>query len=760
MSRIVGKPVARVDARAKVTGAAVYTVDVVRPGMVHAAIVRSERAHAFIRSIDTTEAAGSPDVIGVFTAEHLRHLDPYYGHIIRDHPVLAVDKVRFMGEPIAIVVASTRLTARAAAATVTVEYEDLEPVIGIDDAVRDGAPLVHESRYRRGTGVAWETVPDDHLGTNVAHEAHLEWGDVEAALGAADLTVRTTGTYPMLYAYAMEPYAAVAEYRGGQLHVVSSTQHPFMVRAELARIFQVPHSQVQVEAPYVGGGYGSKSWTKVEPLAAVAAHLTGRAVRIGLTVEEAMLTTRADSARVIVSTGLTSDGAIMARDFQVDFNTGAYADSSPSILDKAVHRCFGPYRIPNLRIHARLLYTNTVPASSYRGFGAPQGNLAGEYNLDHAAHKLGIDPGQLRRRNLAAKGDELLPKRRPLDADIAADLDLLLTSLQRDPPQVDAPYRYGIGFGCSASDAGAFPTSTAMVRIGPDGSVLVSSGAVEIGQGSATVLSQIVAEELGLPMDAVAIAQSSTIATPFERTTNGSRTTTLVGLAVLRAAQAALADLRRMAAEVWSCGIDLVVASDGALCGPDGRAAGYGDVVTSWFGIDGGEAIGIGIVRPEGETKAMPPFWEIGVAGVGLLVDGETGQVRVERLATVGDVGFAINPAAMEGQDLGAATQGLGAALAEQLEYDGGQLTNPNLVDYRVPRSTDMPSIIDTILAQRQDGVGPYGAKGGGEGSLNPIGGAVMSAIARATGVWPDDVELPMTPERVWRLMRGSPDGR
>ncbi len=212
------------------------------------------------------------------------------------------------------------------------------------------APLVHESRYRRGTGVAWETVPDDHLGSNVAHEAHLEWGDVDQALAGSDLTVRTTGTYPMLYAYAMEPYTAVAEYRGDQLHVVSSTQHPFMVRAELARIFRLPHSKIQLESPYVGGGYGSKSWTKVEPLAAVAAHLSGRPVRVGLSVEEAMLTTRADSARVVVNSGFGGEGSILARDFRVDFNTGAYADSSPSILDKAVHRCFGPYRIPNLRI--------------------------------------------------------------------------------------------------------------------------------------------------------------------------------------------------------------------------------------------------------------------------------------------------------------------------------------------------------------------------------------------------------------------------
>lgn len=757
--RVVGHSVPRVDGRAKVTGAAIYTVDVVRPGMIHAAIVRSERAHARIRKVDTSAVTDVPDVLGVFTAADLAHLDPYYGHIIRDHAVLAIDKVRFMGEPVAIVVGTTRQAAAAAARLVTVEYEDLEAVIDLDDALQAGGPLVHERDYRRGTGVVWETVPERHVGTNVAHEAHLEWGEVDATLASAHLTVTTTAHYPMVYAYAMEPYTAVAEYRGGQLHVVSSTQHPYMVRAELARIFRVPQSAIQLEAPYVGGGYGSKSWTKVEPLAAVAAHLTGRPVRVALSVEEAMLTTRADSARITVRTGLTEDGTILARDFAVDFNTGAYADSSPSILDKAVHRCFGPYRIPNLRIHARLVYTNTVPASSYRGFGAPQGNLAGEYNIDRAAHELGIDPAELRRRNLVPKGGQLLPKRRPLDADLEADLDLLVDSLRSHEPELREGELYGIGFGCSSSDAGAFPASTAMVRVGPDGSVLVTSGAVEIGQGSATVLSQIVAEELGVSIDVVAVAQSSTAATPFERTTNGSRTTTLVGLAALRAARAAREELRRMAAEEWACAGDEITVADGCVRGPEGRMADYGEVIRSWYGLDGGDAIGIGVVRPEGDTKAMPPFWEIGMSGVGLRIDRETGQVRLERLATVGDVGLAINPAAMEGQDLGAATQGLGAALYEELQYDGGQLINANLVDYRVPRTTDMASSIVTHLAERRDGIGPYGAKGGGEGSLNPIGGAVASAVARATGRWSDEVRLPLTPERVWQLMREGEHG-
>lgn len=750
---VVGRSIPRVDGRAKVTGAAKYAIDMAAPGMLHGIVVRAERAHAKIRAIDRTDAADVPGVVRVISGEDLSDLDPYYGHIIRDHPVLAIDRVRFMGEPVALVVADSRAAGREAARRVRVQYEDLPAAIELDEALAQDAPLVHDSRYRRGSGVAWETVPDDHLGTNIAHEAHLEWGDVEAAMRSAHCVVNTTGHFPMLYAYAMEPYNTLADYQPGRLHLISSTQHPFMVRAEIARIFRMPHSAVHLEVPFVGGGYGSKSWTKVEPLAAVASYLTGRPVQVALSVEESMLTTRADSARVTVRSGFDEDGRFVARDLVIDFNTGAYADSSPSILDKSVHRSFGPYAIPNLRIHARLVYTNTVPASSYRGFGAPQGNLACEYNLDRAAALLGIEPREIRRRNLIPPGGQVLPGKRPLDADLVGDLDMLVDALEAEDDDPAPTVARAIGFGCSTSDAGTFPASTAVLRIGPDGTALVSTGAVEMGQGSSTVLSQIAAEELGLPLEEVAFVQASTIVGPFERATNGSRTTTLVGLAVQRAARAALAELRRMAAEVWGLNPDAVSVGKGQVVA-DGRTASYGEVVTAWFGIDGGEAIGIGLVRPEGETKAMPPFWEIGMVGVAVEVDPDTGAVRVARLATVGDVGCAINPAAMEGQDLGAATQGLGAALFEQLIYDGGQLTNPNLVDYRVPRTTDMPPSIITQLAERGDGIGPYGAKGGGEGSLNPVGGAVMSAVARALGSWPDEVRLPLTPERVWRLAK------
>ncbi len=755
--RHVGRSVRRADFAEKVTGAAMYCVDLMAEGMLHAQVVRSDRAHARIIAVRAEQARSAPGVAAVITGDDLDGLFPRFGHIIPDHCILAIGKVRYFGEPVALVVAETIFQAADAAGMVTVEYEDLPSVMTADEALRPGAPLVHEQRYPAGgdssfldqTAAAGEPA-DSARRSNVAHEASLEWGDVDAALAASAVVTETDARFPMLYAYAMEPYNALASFRDGSLTVHTTAQHPFMVRDDLARIFGLPLSRVRVISPYVGGGYGSKSYTKVEPMAAVAARATGRPVKLVLTIEESIYTTRVDAARVRMRSGFDADGKLLARDCEIELDSGAYADNSPLVLEKAVNRCFGPYRVRNVRVSGRAVYTNTSPASSYRGFGAPQGALAGETNLDQAAEQLGLTPADIRRRNLVGPKEELIPGKRPMDADLAADLDLLAASLAKGA-RPRAGELYGIGFACTASDAGAFPVSTATVRLAADGSVTVLSGSAEMGQGSRTVLSQIAAEELGVDLAAVQVVQSDTAATGYERTTGASRTTTLAGLAVQRACADVRAKLREMAAETFGCPAEHVRVDGGGVRRPGGEDASFGEVVTAWFGARSGEVTGIGIVRRAGETASMPPFWEIGMAGVALAVDPATGRVRVDQLVTVGDVGFAVNPRAVEGQDLGAATQGIGMALFEELVYDGPQIVNSNVVEYRVPRATDTARRIDTILAQRGDGVGPYGAKGSGEGALNPIAPAVAAAIARATGRW--SVRLPLTPERVWRLL-------
>ena len=754
----VGTSVRRRDLLEKVTGAAQYTVDVTMPGMLHATVVRSDRAHARILGIDAAEALAAHDVVAVVTAEDLAPLFPRFGHIIADHFILATGKVRYFGEPVAVVLAETLGAASDAARLVRVDYEDLPSVMTAAEALAEGAPLVHEEAYdatgddsfKNLTGkkhsVHFPEAEGEH--TNVAHEVDLEWGDVDAARESAHLVVENTVNFPMLYAYAMEPYNAVASYGEDGLTVVSTAQHPFMVRDDLARIFALPLSRVRVSAPYLGGGYGSKSYTKVEPLAAVASWVAGRPVKLVLSVEEAIYTTRVDTAEIHVRSSFDADGQILAREFDIVMDSGAYADNSPLVLAKSVNRCFGPYRVPNVRVRGRSVYTNTSPASSYRGFGAPQGNFAGETNLDRAAAELGLDGAEIRRRNLVRHGEAILPGKRGIDADLLADLEIAVASLERD--RRDVPF-YGTGVSCSASDAGAYPISTAHVRIQIDGSVIVSSGSTEMGQGSRSLLAQVAAEELGVDLGVVSVIQSDTSVSAYERTTGASRTTTLVGLALQRACADARAKIRDMAADVWGCAVDQVLDLPGAVQGPEGAKLGYGEVVRKWFGGSAGEVTGIGLLRREGVTQEMPPFWETGMVGVAVEIDPETGVVAVDQLVTVADIGFAINPQAVEGQDLGAATQGLGGALYEELVYDGPQLANANVVDYRVPRVTDMPRKIDLVLAERRDGIGPYGSKGAGEGQLNPVGGAVAAAVAQAVGRWPS--RLPLTPERVWRLL-------
>jgi len=757
--RIVGQSVRRRDLLEKVTGAATYTVDVVPSGTLHAKVVRSTHAHARITDIDRTAALQSPGVVAVITSDDLGGLFPRFGHIVPDHCILAIGKVRYYGEPVALVVAESVVAAADAAQLVDVRYEELPAVMTAAAALEPDAPLVHEEAYRASNDesfAAMAATPDDGASDasrdNVAHEVSLEWGDVNSAFAVAAAVVEDQVHYPMLYAYAMEPYNAVATFQDGHLHVVSTAQHPFMVRTDLARIFSLPLARVRVEVPYVGGGYGSKSYTKVEPLAAVGSWVTGRPVKLVLDVEESIYTTRADAADIRVRSAFDDTGCILAREFEIVLDSGAYADNSPLVLAKAVNRCFGPYRVPNLRIHGRSLYTNTSPASSYRGFGAPQGSLAGELNLDHAAQELGIGPVEIRLRNLVEPGQEILRGKRGIDADLKADLEMVADSLRRDAKSAPG---YGIGVGCSASDAGAFPVSTAQVRLQTDGSVLLLSGSTEMGQGSRSALAQIAAEELGVALTDVHVAQSDTGTGPYERTTGASRTTTLVGLAVQRACADARGKIATMAAEVFGGQAADYEPAPGGVRGPDGPVVGFGEVIVRWFGANAGEVTGIGLVRRDGATQKMPPFWEVGMVGVEVGVDEETGVVEVEQLVTVADVGFAINPKAVEGQDLGAATQGLGGALYEELVYDGPQLLNPNIVEYRVPRIGDMPRKIDTMIAERHDGVGPYGAKGAGEGALNPMAAAVASAVARATGHRP--TQLPLTPERVWRMLNGLP---
>ena len=742
----IGESVPRRDGIAKVTGAGRYTVDLGMPGLAHARVLRSPYPHARIRSIDAAAARSHPGVIAVVTADDLPDVNLVYGHSVADHPLIARDKVRFAGEPVVGIVAEDAVTADEALRLVDVDYEPLTWSTTARESLADDAPILHEQpgeqRSHRGFE---EDIERTH--PNVCSHSRQAWGDIEQAFAHADLVVEGEYRYPRSYAYAMEPYNAIARWAEDGLTVWTSGQHPYMVREDLAHCFGLPLASVRVIVPYVGGGYGSKSYTKIEPLTAALALRAGRPVRLALSIEESILTTRGDAATVRIRSAFDRDGHILGRQATILLDTGAYAENSPLVGRKAANRLGGPYRIPALDVTCSTVYTNTAPASSFRGFGAPQVTLAGESQLDEAADQLGIDPLEIRRRNVLAPGERPWPRARGIDADLRADLDLAAEELGWDTP---LPAGRGRAICLSASDAGSEPMTTSLVRVHADGSVTVTCGSTEIGQGSSTVLAQIAAGEMGVDLGRVHLLQSDTAAVSYDRSTGASRTTTLMGLAIQGAARDARTQLLAWAQESLAPdGPTPVEERGGVRIGTAFHD--WGAIVRAWFGGHAGECVGRGYIRRHGATREMPPFWEIGCVGVEVSVDESTGEIRVEKLVTVGDVGCAINPQLVEGQDIGAAMMGLGMATREELIYEDGNLVNGNLFDYRVPRTTDLPEL-RTVVAERGDGVGAYGAKGGGEGSLNPVAAAIANAVWRAAGVRLR--EAPFTPERVWRAIQ------
>jgi len=746
--QVVNHSVPRRDGRVKVTGRATFVSDLRLIGMAYAKVLRSPYAHAKIVSIDTSRAEARRGVYCVLTGNNLEGLNPYYGHAVKDHPLLAIEKVRYAGEPVAAVVAVDERTAFEALEYIDVKYEELKPVLTPQEAMEKDAPLIHQRKFEAGALRGFEGEVTAGKGTNICQEHHLKWGDVEKAFKEAAAVVEGEYYFPMTYAYAMEPYVAIAEVSDEGVTIYSSAQHPFMVRHDLKSVFNLPVSAVRLIVPFVGGGYGSKSYTKIEPLVAACSWKAKRSVKLQLTVEEAMLTTRSDDAYTWMRTAVDANGKIIARQARIYMNTGAYAENSPLVVEKSTNRCVGPYAIPNVQIDNYSFYTNTVPASSYRGFGCAQVTLPGESQIDELATKIGKDPYEFRLMNAAKPGEEFFPGMRPFDGTLKEDLEIAAKAVGWKEPLEKGR---GRGVACSGSDAGAYPLTSTAIRVYADGSASLMTGSTELGQGSHTVLPQIAAEELGIPVDNVRVVSSDTAITPYDRSTGASRTTTLMGRAVMEASREAIQQMVKMAADVLKVKVEEIqVIKGGVRCGE--AQLNWSEVISKYYALPDGEVIGRAYIRKDGDFAKLPVFWEVACTGVELSVDEETGKIQMEKLATVGDVGLAINPALAEGQDIGAATMGMGIGLFEELVYDGPQLVNGSILDYRVPRFSDLPKKVELHLVQNQDGVGPYGAKGGGEASLNSMAANIANAVDRATGV--RIREAPLTPERVWRALR------
>jgi CO/xanthine dehydrogenase Mo-binding subunit len=755
---IAGTSAHRVDGIEKVTGKAVYTSDIQLPGMAHARILRSPLAHAKLVKVDASRAKELAGVVATLTRDNIQGFNYKYGATYKDQAIVAVDKVRYVGDPIAAVLADDAATAERALELIEVEYEELPSVSNIEDATASGAALVHEAGVARAElrGSVYGA-PERFNGSNICYYLTFGREDVEKGFAKADQIFEDTFRFQKVQHYSLEAHNNIAYYDGEKLTVWASCQDPFTLRDHLSGIFRLPLSRVRVIVPYVGGGYGGKLYVKAEPISAALSWMTRRPVKLQLSINESFKTITRHPARVTVKTGVTQEGRLIARECQVYMDTGAYADAGPRVTQKAAYRALGPYKIPYAKVEAYGVYTNTVPAGAFRGFGALQVTWAYESQMDMIAERLGLDPLEFRIQNLLKKGDIYTAGDTPVDCDLEEGL-LKVADALKWKDKSPLPNR-AKGISCCIKDAGGtYKVAGATVKMSSDGSVVLLTGTVEVGQGPRTALSQVVAEVLSLPLEQITVAQLDTDVTPYDISTSASSSMVVMGTAVLRAAQDVRKQLLQCASRVLKQKADSLTLHNGHVVVGERPAISFSKVIVDFFGSKAGEIIGKGLYKDKRNPKAVlgstTTFWEVGWGGVEVEVDPDTGVIRVLNYVSACDAGKAINPEQCIGQDEGAVLFGIGHTLMEEMVYEDGQLLNGNLIDYRVPRFDDLPEKLDTILIENGNGPGPFGSKGIGEGGLLPVASAVANAVARAVGVRIQD--LPLTPPKVWHALQAK----
>src|SRR5438132_7944330 len=727
----IGASQRRFGGRGRVTGEQQFIADIRLESMLHVKLVHLDCGHARIVSIDTMKAAAVPGVVRVVTAEDLPQPMPRFGPVHDDKPVLAVEETKYHGQPVAAVVAESKESAEAAVQLVRVEFEELSGVYTVESSLAPDAPLVQEPKLRPGD-------PLNH--TNVLSEVRAGWGDVESA--KADLVIDNIYTFPMITHFAIEPHAFIAAPDDDGVELWTATQNPFQMQRLIARVLGLPVAKVRVHSPDPGGAFGGKQHPKYEPLVAFLALMTGRPVRLLLTLEETFQEVRRTSCRIHARTGFKSDGTIAFQDIDSDFLMGAYVDIAERVITKSNYLACGPYRVPAARIAVRALFSHTAPSTAFRGFGTPQVSWAHESQLDDAARSLGIDRVEIRLQNLARKGEAFVPGDTPADGDWAESVRKAAAAIGWGTPLAKGR---GRGLAVAIKASATTGASYAIVRLHWDGSATVMAGTSDMGQGARTVIAQVAAHEHGIPVDWVSVVMGDTAAVPFDLQTSASRSTVFMGQAVSNACRDIKAQLEEMAAEL---GLDATVSAV--------------DLLRARFGEVRGEVIGVGSKRsehmPDHPLGGAPSFYEFSCSASEVEVDDGTGEILLVRHITVADVGKALNPQHVAMQDEGAAVMGLGHTLMEHVMLDdAGRITNLGALDYRIPTTKDLPLDMHSMVVENADGPGPYGSKGAGEGGLMATAPAVASAVTEATGVVIRD--LPLTPERVWTEIQKSRGG-
>ena len=683
----------------------------------------------------------------VITAEDVVKVipNPYYGPAFHDQPILAMDKVRFVGEPVAVVLAADPHVADAAVQAIIAEYEELEPVYDEVEAMTSSSHVHDELKP------AASFADLKHLkgtkDTNLALQAKTRRGDVDKAFAeAAHVFAHEFRTQKCLHV-PFEPFCSIADYKESGLTIYSGAQGPSFVRSEIARLLGWAENKVRIKVPYLGGGYGGKLYIKLEALVTACSMIARRPVKIALTMEEQFYQITKHPATVRIKSGVDKSGRITARKCEVFWNGGAYADIGPRVTHKSGFTAGGPYDIDNVWINSYAMYTNMTPAGALRGFGMPQLTFAYESHTDMMARALDIDPVEFRRNNVLKNGRPQATGTILEDAALEPVLEHVADRLRWNEKfdRGNGTIRRGRGIAFALKACVSPTTSVAIVNVGADGSPTLYISTVDMGQGSDTGMAQIVGEVLNVAAETVRVVARDTDITPYDMGTLGSRSMFHMGHAVRLAAEEARSKIDALRREVGE---------------PEGSNTPVSGLFIKKYGMKAGNIVGSGSYKPDyvapdhdtGASTAITPFWMVAGTGAEVEVDTETGRMRILKLINAVDCGRLVNPRIVETQISGAALMQLGFTLFEKIHLDNGQITNASLADYKIPGIADVPAVMINEAIDAYQHNAPFGAKGVGESSTMPLSPAIANALDDAVGV--RLMELPLTPEAIFRALR------
>jgi CO/xanthine dehydrogenase Mo-binding subunit len=749
---LIGASVSRADAVPKVTGEAVYGVDVRLPRMVHGRLLRSPLPAGRIIRLDVEAARDLPGVLAVCTADDAPSHPT--GLAVHDQRMFARDVVRFEGEPIAAVAAKTTAAAREAVEAIRLEIEPWEPIGAVEQAMDPDSRLVHPQweSYEVAEGLEFRRAG------NIAAEMLSDPDGVDAAFARAHLVVEDEFRAPRQYQAYFEPKNAVVSYEGGRYTVYTAHQYPFNVRDRMAHILGVAPSRIRVICPTIGGGFGAKLDVGLEPYAGLLSRLIGLPVRIVNDRLEDMLTcTSREDAIIRIRSAVDQDGRILGRELTCLMNCGAYAGDLPFLASIPLHLAGSVYRVGTARVTTQVMYTNTAPTGAFRGVGGTYLTFAIERHMDHIAGELGIDRRDLRLRNLFKDGDRMLTGQ---VIEHAGTLREAFDRIEEAAPWVEvtaAQPLHGVGLAALIWLTNPLPGS-ATLKLNEDGTLGVITAATENGSGAVAMgLTQIAAEELGLQPEDVIVLAPDTDAAAYDAGSQGSRTTHVVGRAIGQAATRIRERILEVASEMMEVSSADLELADGLV-----RVVGDPGSRLTLAEIARAATFTTGPISATGAYRTPMPSYDPTCAS-GLLfpafptptfhvhlaeveVDPVTGRIHVVRYVVVQDVGKAINPVGVRGQIQGGVAQGLGYALYEELDFDDARYRQRSLETYRLPTALDIPRV-EVVLIENGDPDGPHGAKGVAEPPIVPVAAAVANAVSDAVGA-PFD-RLPVTPEDV-----------